>query len=504
MVWSGETYRALVRRGRAAGADPAGPDARDDAPAALTALQVESWRLLRDEWAADPAAQADWRQWQEGRARAQPEIAALAADFLAGRTDAEGLRATFDRETRRGWEAFALRGVSGAMFLNRLAKHARETPLGATLEAALRAALRVPPTPVAAGAQLAAFTAYLHAAGPGAQPALATAFASGWWHAQAPERWPSYQPSTRQTLSAEEGVFVPTGDAVADYVGFRAGALALASALALHPWALEHLCWWQQRRDPARVFADAEPARAALDEPAAGDDLADAEPAGVVYRTSRRAPRAPAVAEPVPEPVPEPSGDAAPACAVAGDDPPAPDVLGHTHVQWLLARLGRRLGCRVWVAANDHHRAWHGERLGALSVDRLPPLGLDGESQRLIELVDVVWLRGASQVAAAFEVECTTSVHGGLLRMADLAALAPNLAVPLYVVVPEERLPKVRRELRRPALQALDLHRRCGFFSAAALAAAAPEIARWASGPEAIGRLAERLGDADGGGRAGP
>jgi hypothetical protein len=163
-------------------------------------------------------------------------------------------------------------------------------------------------------------------------------------------------------------------------------------------------------------------------------------------------------------------------------------------VQWLLARLGRRLGCRVWVAANDHHRRWHGERLGALSADRLPPLGVDAESRRLVELIDVVWLRGAGQVAAAFEVEHTTSVYAGLLRMADLAALAPNLAVPLYVVVPEERLPKVRRELRRPALQALDLHRRCGFFSSEALAAAAPEIARWATGPEAIDRLAERLG----------
>jgi type II restriction enzyme len=164
-------------------------------------------------------------------------------------------------------------------------------------------------------------------------------------------------------------------------------------------------------------------------------------------------------------------------------------------VQWLLAHLGRRLGCRVWVAANDHARAWQGEALGTLSVDRLPPLGLDPDSQRVVELIDVVWLRGTSQVAAAFEVERTTSVHAGLLRMADLAALAPNLAVPLYVVAPEARLDKVRRELRRPALRALGLHQRCGFFSAEALVAAAPDIARWASGPRAIDRLAERLGE---------
>ncbi len=503
MVWSGDTYRALVRRaasapwdGDAAGPDLPGPDSSGpDSPSPITALQLESWRLLRDEWAADPAAQREWQSWDAARSRAQPEIAALARRFLAAGLDAESLRAAFDRETRTRWDAFGLRGVAGAMFLNRLAKHVRATPLGATLDPALRAALHVPPTVVAAGAQLAAFADYVRALGPAAQPALATAFVSAWWHVQDPAHWPSYQPSTRQTLAAEEGVFVPSGDPVADYVTFRAAALALASGLGLHPWALEHLCWWQQRRDPARVFADAEPARIAEPEgeyPAAGPPRA--------ARVAERAPDAPypdapypdAHAAELPSAAPHDVGD-----PVAGEpNADAPGAPGHTQVQWLLARLGRRLGCRVWVAANDHHRVWRGERLGAISVDRLPPLGLDPDSQRLVELIDVVWLRGAAQVVAAFEVECTTSVHGGLLRMADLAALAPNLAVPLYVVVPEERLPKVRRELRRPALQALDLHRRCGFFSSEALAAAAPEIARWASGPDAIGRLAERLADA--------
>ncbi|MDF1505465.1 hypothetical protein PYV61_21115, partial [Roseisolibacter sp. H3M3-2] len=173
-------------------------------------------------------------------------------------------------------------------------------------------------------------------------------------------------------------------------------------------------------------------------------------------------------------------------------DAPAPD---HTHVQWTLAALGRSLGCRVWVAANDRARVWAGEPLGALSLDRLPPLGLDPASERLVRLIDVVWLRGAHQVVAAFEVERTTSVHSGLLRMADLAALAPNLSFPLYVVVPRARLGKVRRELARPTFQALDLHRRCGFFSAEALLEAAPEITRWASGPAVIEKLAERLRD---------
>lgn len=51
---------------------------------------------------------------------------------------------------------------------------------------------------------------------------------------------------------------------------------------------------------------------------------------------------------------------------------------------------------------------------------------------------------------AAFEVESTTAVYSGLLRMADLLALQPNLAIPLYIVAPEARRSDVKREIIRP------------------------------------------------------
>jgi hypothetical protein len=88
-------------------------------------------------------------------------------------------------------------------------------------------------------------------------------------------------------------------------------------------------------------------------------------------------------------------------------------------------------------------------------------------------------------------VEHTTSVYSGLLRMADLAALSPNLSFPLYVVAPDARLAKVRRELSRPTFRALGLDRRCRFFSGEALLRALPSLMRWATGPGAIEKLAE-------------
>ncbi|HEU4564396.1 MAG TPA: hypothetical protein VFS05_07105, partial [Gemmatimonadaceae bacterium] len=285
-------------------------------------------------------------------------------------------------------------------------------------------------------------------------------FVTIWWHVQNPERWPGYQLSARQALQAEEGLFAPSGDIVEDYFAYRDAFRELAAALGAGAWELEYLCWWSRHRDdresPELVY-DAGRRRA---------------PAAV-----RERPVAPAIAR---EPVPR--RRIAPHRATAE----------HTHIQWLLATMGRKLGCRVWIAANDRGRSWQGETLGDLSIRRLPPLGMDADSQRVVSLIDVVWLRGANRVIAAFEVELTTSVYSGLLRMADLAALAPNLNFPLYIVAPASRAEKVRRELARPSFQALDLPARSGVLSAEALAEAAESIMRWGSDPRVLDRLALR------------
>jgi len=57
----------------------------------------------------------------------------------------------------------------------------------------------------------------------------------------------------------------------------------------------------------------------------------------------------------------------------------------------------------------------------------------------------VLWLDGDA-IVAAFEIESTTSIYSGLLRMADLLSMQPNLNIPLYLVAPDERRQKVFTE----------------------------------------------------------
>lgn len=127
----------------------------------------------------------------------------------------------------------------------------------------------------------------------------------------------------------------------------------------------------------------------------------------------------------------------------------------HTEIQWSLLKLGSDMGLDVWVARNDRGREWNGHRFSDLPRIRTElPHQFDEATNRTVELIDVLWLKG-NAVVAAFEVESTTSIYSGLLRMADLLAMQPNLNIPLYLVAPDERRQKVVAEVNRPTFSKL-------------------------------------------------
>lgn len=133
----------------------------------------------------------------------------------------------------------------------------------------------------------------------------------------------------------------------------------------------------------------------------------------------------------------------------------------HAQVQGWLRDLGRSLGFDVWVAANDRNRAVAGGRLCDGCVDALPATVEASTGAEAIRLIDVLWLERARtngspmvRVAAAFEVEHTTSIYSGIVRMLDLALGVPDHAgVKLFLVAPDARENDVRQQLARPAFR---------------------------------------------------
>ncbi len=139
----------------------------------------------------------------------------------------------------------------------------------------------------------------------------------------------------------------------------------------------------------------------------------------------------------------------------AEPSPLEPERRESSRIQALLARIGEQMGMSVWIPKADRNsvlQEWHAAA-GTL-LDRLP-LNYDDTTLRTIEQIDVLWLRRRS-IVRAFEVEHTTSVYSGILRMADLLALQPNMDIKLHIVAPEGKRDKVFQEIRRPVFSLLD------------------------------------------------
>jgi hypothetical protein len=143
------------------------------------------------------------------------------------------------------------------------------------------------------------------------------------------------------------------------------------------------------------------------------------------------------------------------------------EVRESMQMQALIAKIGTNMGFAIWLPKADRGRVlkvWTPEE-GELLEDL--PLGYDSTTLKTIEQIDVLWLKRRT-IVRAFEVEHTTSVYSGLLRMADLVALQPNINIKLHIVAPESKHDKVFQEIQRPVFALLEgrpLNEMCTFLS---------------------------------------
>ena len=146
----------------------------------------------------------------------------------------------------------------------------------------------------------------------------------------------------------------------------------------------------------------------------------------------------------------------------------APDGRESIQYQAKVAQIGAEMGFRIWVPRNDKLRVLEHipPNMHEDFLDELP-LNYDDTTLRTVEQIDVLWLKGRS-MARAFEIEHTTAIYSGLLRMADLLALQPNMDIRLHIVAPLHKRDRVLREIRRPVFSLLDrgpLYDQCSFLA---------------------------------------
>jgi len=165
----------------------------------------------------------------------------------------------------------------------------------------------------------------------------------------------------------------------------------------------------------------------------------------------------------------------------------------HVEIQGWLRDLGHALGFDVWIASNDQNRPCGPTRLGHGCLDYLPEATRRSPAYDSIRLIDVLWIdRGSREVAAAFEVEHTTSIYSGIVRMLDLALGEVQATGAMFLVAPGAREADVRDQLHRPAFSRVsDLDVR--FISYSDLSNERDAMARFGHGLKPIEAIAKRL-----------
>lgn len=138
----------------------------------------------------------------------------------------------------------------------------------------------------------------------------------------------------------------------------------------------------------------------------------------------------------------------------------------HSEMQYHLLKIGTSLGYDVTPAINDKSKSFNGNNFSFISLQKFPELPPDKETQNTIKLIDVLWFeKGTSNIIGAFEVEKSTSIYSGILRLSDLYFSIADGDEVFYIIIPDDREKDVVLQLSRPVIRNSKINIRYIMFS---------------------------------------
>lgn len=138
----------------------------------------------------------------------------------------------------------------------------------------------------------------------------------------------------------------------------------------------------------------------------------------------------------------------------------------HTEMQYHLIKIGTALGYDVFPASNDRSRTFAGQSFSFLCPKPFPAVPIERDTLNTVKLIDLLWFqKNTNNVVAAFEVEKSTSIYSGILRLTDLSYSIADGDEVFYIVIPDKREKDVMLQLLRPAVKNNNVEIRYILFS---------------------------------------
>ena len=128
----------------------------------------------------------------------------------------------------------------------------------------------------------------------------------------------------------------------------------------------------------------------------------------------------------------------------------------HTEMQYHLIKIGTALGYDVICAQNDQSKSFNGSKFSFQCLSSFPTMNSDKDTVNTIRMIDVLWFqKSTNKIVGAFEVEKSTSIYSGILRLTDLAYSIADGNEVLYIIIPDSREKEVRMQLSRPSIKSI-------------------------------------------------
>ncbi|MEM2929152.1 MAG: hypothetical protein QXP60_09325 [Nitrososphaerota archaeon] len=133
----------------------------------------------------------------------------------------------------------------------------------------------------------------------------------------------------------------------------------------------------------------------------------------------------------------------------------------HTKIQYQLIKIGKFKNYDVWVARNDLNKEYNGEKFSDLCLNELPKF-INPEVLDIAQYVDVIWFKKKSTYPICFfEIETTTSIYSGLLRLNDIKIDFPIEKA--YIISSKKRKDLYDTQIRRKTFISSGLDEVCQF-----------------------------------------
>lgn len=138
----------------------------------------------------------------------------------------------------------------------------------------------------------------------------------------------------------------------------------------------------------------------------------------------------------------------------------------HTEMQYHLLKIGKALGYDPMVASNDKSKSYGEANFSFICREDFPELPVDKETSNTIKLIDVIWFeKSSNRAVCAFEVEKSTSIYSGILRLSDLGFSLTDHQSSLFIIIPNNREKDVVMQLSRPSIKKSNIEIKYILFS---------------------------------------